>query len=1034
MHPYAELHCQSVFSLLDGASTPEKLLEKAAYLGLHALALTDFADMGGIVRFAEKAKELSIKPIVGNQVYVSMGAYQGRLVLLAENPTGYTNLTQLVTLARMDCPRGFPVLTLSQLSTHSDGIFCLSGGTRGPLYQALSSDDQLGCNRIITRLKQIDSERFAVEVVHHGLPAEMDYAIKAIEYAHTNDVPWVVTNDVRYATVAERPVYDTLRCLKAGQTITNAASLLCANSEWFLKSPRQMWQRWKGASAGLHESIKIADRCSFNLGMLNMPLPATEIPGEFIDGDHYLQYLVEMGMKSRWLDRVSKQHRLQVERELDLIFRRKLSGYFLIMWEIVSYANSRDILVQGRGSAANSAVCYVLGITAVDPIEHQLLFERFLSDAREGYPDIDLDIEHARREEIIQFVYQKYGRDKAAMVCAHQCFRSRSAVRDVARVLEFTQAESDRLAKLAHRHGGLSSTCLIEDGWSLEAPRLVSLIEVSNLMKGIPRHRGTHSGGFVLSAAPIAHAIPIEPAAMAGRSIIQWDKEDLEATHIPKFDLLGLGILTAISRGLELIRARHGIPAYLYSLPQNTEVYDMMSKADTVGVFQIESRAQMNSLPRTRPSTLYELAIQVALIRPGPLQGDMVHPYIRRKRGEEKVESIHPLLDPILKRTLGVPLFQEQGMRLAVEVAGFSPTEAERLRRAIGSARSRDKFPGLLTQLEAGFLSRGIHKDLIERLIRHIAAFATYGFPESHSTSFALLVYASAWIKCFYPAEFLTALLHAQPLGFYTPDTLISDAQRHGVSVVAPCLKRSQWHTYLDGDEVVMGLRWVRGLGPKARRALELARKAGAFDVLEGLFRRCVLSKSAWLTLVGANTFRALISGDRRQATWHVLRHLTNRQLSLELRPKAELPVELCALSAVGNMEYDYENMGLTAGAHPMSFYRDTLPKGTADSSALSKMRHGQWVRVAGVVIARQRPETAKGFCFISLEDEFGFINVIVAPSRYERYWRAIVRAQILIISGTLSAQQDELNIKALHITALQPHAAKSLPRSHDFH
>lgn len=1033
MYPYAELHCQSVFSLLDGASTPETLLERAEHLGLYALALTDFSDMGGVVRFAEKAKELSIKPIVGNQVHVSMGAYQGRLVLLAENPNGYANLSQLVTLSRQDCPRGFPSLTVSQLSAHSDGVFCLSGGTRGALYQALSCGDQLAGNRIISQLKTIYPGRFAVEVVHHGLPAEMDYALKAIEYAQAADVPWVVTNDVRYATVQTRSVYDTLRCLKAGKTIQSAADLLCANSEWFLKSPRQMWQRWQALPEGLYASVKIADRCGFSLGMLNMPLPETEIPAEFKHADDYLSHLVELGMETRWHTGVSFQHKAQVQRELSLIFRRKLSGYFLIMWEIISYASSRHILVQGRGSAANSAVCYVLGITAVDPIEHQLLFERFLSDAREGYPDIDLDIEHARREEIIQFVYQKYGRDKAAMVCAHQCFRNRSAVRDVARVLEFTQAESDRLAKLSHRHGGLSSVCLIEDGWPSDE-RFLPLVEVSNLMNGIPRHRGTHSGGFVLSAAPIAHSIPIEPAAMAERSIIQWDKDDLQATHIPKFDLLGLGILTAISRGLDLIRDRHDVPAYLYRLPQDPRVYEMMSKADTVGVFQIESRAQMNSLPRTQPSTLYELAIQVALIRPGPLQGDMVHPYIRRKRGEEPVESIHPLLDPILHRTLGIPLFQEQGMRLAVEVAGFSPTDAERLRRTIGSARSREQFPDLLKQLESGFLSRGISADVTEKLIRHIAAFATYGFPESHSTSFALLVYASAWIKCFYPAEFLTALLHAQPLGFYTPDTLISDAQRHGVSVIAPCLKRSQWYSHLDGDDVIVGLRWVRGLGPKAKAVLETARNAGSFNTLDEVFRRCVLSKSAWLTLVGADTFRALTCGDRRQATWHVLRQIANRQLSLDLRPKSELPVELCALSPVSNMKHDYENMGLTTGAHPMSFYREALTKFTTTSSMLSQLRHGQWVRVAGVVVARQRPETAKGFCFISLEDEFGFINVIVTPSHYERYWREITRSRLLIISGTLSAQEDELNVKALHIEALATDTVNHLPMSHDFH
>lgn len=1034
---YAELHCHSAYSLLDGAALPETYVERACALGLRALALTDHDDMGGVVRFAEKARELGdfpaiigLEPTLGDEADPTGGDLH-HLTLLARDAAGYANLGRLVTRARGLEPRGRPRVSLEALASHSDGLYCLSGCPRGLVPRALAAGDALGARRTAGALRDIFGPHFAIEVMDHGLPEEARLAGSLVRLAREMDVPWVVTNDVHYATPADRILHDVLTCLRHRTTLDEAGRRLKPNAEWHLKGPEAMLARWRHAPEGLKASVAIAEQCAFRFAELKPALPSVPVPPEFACPDDYLAHLTWEGARARWGIGLTQWHRAQLDKELDLIRRKGLSGYFLIMWEIVEHARQIDILVQGRGSAANSAVCYCLGITAVDPIRFDLLFERFLSDARDGYPDIDLDIEHSRREEIIQFVYRRYGRTHAAMVCAHNCFRGKSAVRDTARVLGFDFDEGGRLAEQARRDATFDEDSIRAAGFDPARPRMKALLRVVRGLWGLPRHRSIHVGGFVLSTTPIAEICPVEPAAMEGRTVIQWDKDDLEGAGLPKFDLLGLGILSVLAEGLRLVRTRHGVPATLYGLPDRQEVYDMVARADTVGTFQIESRAQMNTLARTRPRTLYELAIQVALIRPGPLQGDMVHPYIRRKRGEEPIDLIHPSLAPILGRTLGVPLFQEQGMRLAVIAGGFTLDEAERLRKAVGSERHRHKLAPLMDKLLAGMREKGIDPDAGERIVRQIEAFSTYGFPESHSTSFALLVYASCWLKCFYPAEFLVAMLNAQPMGFYAPATLIKDAQRHGVGVRPPCLAHSDWNARMEGHCVRLGLRSIVGLGPRTRERIEAARAEGPFTSAEDVVHRVELSDAALRILAEAGAFDAFVPGGRRDAVWKAL-HLARAVIGpLPLGIPPDPPVRFVPLTPREETIADLRTMGLTTGPHLVAHVRDALDRREVLSAeALRDARNGRWVKVAGVVNTRQKPPTAKGFFFLTLEDETGFVNVIVPPQVFERHRPVLTRAPFIEVEGAVSREQDVINVKGRRFTALDVRGASQAVRA----
>ncbi|MBJ70473.1 MAG: error-prone DNA polymerase, partial [Sandaracinus sp.] len=799
---YAELHARSAFSFLDGASTPEALARRAAEVGLDTLALTDLDDLGGAVRFAEACAREGVRPLAGAELSLAAG---GAVVLLCEDARGWAHLCQLVTRARRapadpDAPpRGLPSVDLDTLAAHARGLVCLSGGRDGPLEATETGDPA----PLAGALADIFGDAFYVEVHDHALLEDVARVERSLALAAHLGRPWVVAADARHAAPHDKPIHDALVCLAHRCTLDEAGDRLFPNDARHLRGPATVARAWRDAPAGVLRTLEVAERCDFALLRdLRPSLPRFPLPAGTPDADAHLAALCEEGFRRRYAH-PTERHRAQLRRELALIRRLGLAGYFLIVHDIVRFARSRNVLVQGRGSAANSVVCYCLGVTAVDPIGLELLFERFLSDGRGEPPDIDLDIAHRDREQVLAYVYERYDRDHAAMVCETITARGKTAVRDAARVLGLPPevagalarqvghaVPSDATSDTAFTRGGaadvLAEGGIERAGLDPRDPRMGALLRVVRGLEGLPRHRGIHVGGFVLTGEPLSSVVPIEPAAMEGRTIIQWDKDDLGPVGLVKIDLLGLGMLTLLSDALDRVRAR-GVPLDLHTIPaDDPETYALIQRADTVGVFQVESRAQMNVLPRTRPERFYDLVVQVALIRPGPIQGDMVHPYLRRRRGQEPVSYLHPMLEPVLRRTLGVPLFQEQGMKVAITAAGFSPAQADALRRAMGRKRDRHTMARLSLELMQGMEKSGIEASVAERIVKQLAAFASYGFPESHAASFALLVYASAYLKAHHAPEFYAALLDAQPMGFYPVGSILADAKRRGVALRRP--------------------------------------------------------------------------------------------------------------------------------------------------------------------------------------------------------------------------------------------------------
>ena len=1133
--PYVELHVHSAFTFLEGASLPEHLASQAVELGHHALALTDRDDLGGHVRFLEASEKVGLRAIVGAELSVrptplfdnsrtdEPGAVFG-LVLLAKDARGYGNLSALISKGRFERTRGRPYVTIDEVSTRAEGLVALTAFLEGPLGPALLRGDVDEGVRLAGPWLDVFGDDLIFEVQDHALPEERvatatTMAIAARlsrtkERGHDGGV--IATNHVHHALRSGKPVEDVLRCIKHQCTIDDAGDRLFPNDERHLRAHRAMLRRFKAIPEVVHASAEVAERCRFHLRDLQAPLPcfpsveSLRIEGH-IEGhgqghqrptaDQTLAHLTWKGAAVRY-PHLGDKHRKHLQHELDVIEKLSFAGYFLILWDIVRAAKEKEILVQGRGSAANSAVCYCLGITAVDPIGRDLLFERFLSEGRTEPPDIDLDIAHDDREELLQYVYERYGRDHAAMVCAVHTFQPKQAAKDVARVLGLSVTQGNALASLCDRFVSM-------DGWGVghrtkdPAPRNGATVEARtpkdphgdriyvspdkmkdpaamraagldpddqrvamvpwlvDRMVGLPRHRAIHTGGFVLSERPIFEVCPVEWASMVGRSIVQWEKDDLSTLGLVKFDLLGLGMLTVLDKHLRLIEEHRGLKLDLWELPHDDpDTYDDICAADTVGVFQIESRAQMNTLPRLRPRQFYDLVVEVALIRPGPIQGEMVHPYLRRRSGQEAITYLHPSLEPHLARTLGVPLFQEQGMKVAIAVAGFSPSEADQLRRAMGHKRSRAAMVAIGDKLRTRMVARGIELDVAERIIKQLTAFSDYGFPESHAASFALLVYASAYLKHHFMPEFYAAILNAQPMGFYSPASLVEDAKRHGVEVRPPDVTASSWDCTLEPSSGLrahehkplplpsadasktryprahpfalrVGLRYVRGLGDGVRAAIEAAIEPRPRTLAE-FVARAEVDPHLLVAMASAGAFEGL-EPERRRAIWEVLRLGKGRAGPLDLPGIERSPPTLPPQSDAELVAADYARVGLTAREHPMHFLRGELDaRGVITARALVETPRRQ-VKIAGLVICRQRPPTAKGFAFLTLEDEGGMINVVVEPLLFEGLRQTIVGNAALEIDGVLEREEGVLNVKAKEIRGLSLSWNEGL-RSHDFH
>jgi len=1053
---YIELHTSSAFSFLDGASSPATLIECAADLGYPALALLDRDGVYGAPQFYRAAKAAGLRAIVGAELTIQGAADPGvpahgahdsswTLPVLVSSAAGYRNLCRLITQAKLRAPKGESRLMLEDLDGGTAGLVALAG-------RAVLRADRHGVGGLVDRLVGIFGRANVwIEIQRHLRREEQADIDSLLDLAEAFRVPVMASNGVRFAAPASRPLYDVFTCLRHKTSLEAAGRRLTVNAERYLKPPDAMARLFADLPAALAGTSALAERLEFTLADLGYRFPDYPVP----DGGSqvaFLRHLAQVGARDRYRP-YHDRARAQIARELDLIEKLDLAGYFLIVWDIVNFCRQQGILVQGRGSAANSAVCYALGITAVDPVGMDLLFERFLSEERGEWPDIDLDLPSGdRRERVIQYVYARYSGGngtgsgpRVGMTANVITYRGRSAAREAGKVLGLEASEIDRLAKLMSQFEFVDpeetlARNLREAGMDPDDRRFRWFARIWTDMQDLPRHLGQHSGGLVVCHGRLDEIVPLENAAMPGRVVVQWDKDDCADLGLVKIDLLGLGMMAVLEEALAIINGgtevsasedvrgsagtkAHGSRLNLAHLPPDDRVvYRMLQQADTVGVFQVESRAQMATLPRLRPERFYDLVVEVAIIRPGPIVGNMVHPYLRRRRGDEPVTYPHPTLEPVLARTLGVPLFQEQLLRMAMVVAGFSGGEAEELRRAMGFKRSVRRMQQIEQRLRDGMARNGITGAAADGIVQSITSFALYGFPESHAASFALIVYASAYLKAHYPAAFYTALLNNQPMGFYHPATLVKDAQRRGVRWAPIDVQASTWACRVQEDgSVRLGLNYVRGLREEAGRRIE----AGApFRSIDDLVARAGLRQDEVrvLAVIGA---LAPFGGDRRTALWQAARRpeipvaaADASGLAAADAPAASSP--LSPMSLAERVEADYDGTGLTIGPHPMALVRASLAtRGVQRAVDLPRGRAGRRVRVAGAVITRQRPGTAKGFVFLSLEDETGIANIIVNPDVFARDKRTIVDEPYLLVEGTLQNQDGAVSVKADRVEAI---------------
>jgi error-prone DNA polymerase len=1132
---YAELHCRSNFSFLTGASHPEELAARGAELGLAAMALTDRDGIYGAVRFAKAAKPTTLGAITGVELTLEApemrpkrrrdltpeeSARQPRIVLLAEDARGYANLASAISAAQLRGKKRDARLRLADLDGKCEGLVALSASHHGWAEEALERGDTATARERAAELRDIFGGRFYFELQHHLRPEDARTILAQVALANELDIPYVATNGVAYATREDALLCDVLTCVKYGTSLQKAGTLLLPNHEFYLKSAAQMARIFAPYPDAIANTLAIAERCTFRLEKLAGQFPLFPIPAGESSTHGYLRTLVAAGARRRYGDPLPVKVERQLEYELGIIARMDLAGYFLVVWDISRAAEERGVLCQGRGSAANSAVCYALGITAVDPIGMDLLFERFLSEERNEIPDIDIDFAHQDREKVIQYVYDRYDREHAAMTAEVITYRTRSAIRDIGKALGLSLAQVDAVSKEYDARESLAGATGAEYDGRSNLPASVQrrrdldagsnqrisradagdqpaqspgrayapgfekvdesirsregnkpqafygfkskdfgadpdphvrgplggktgalLLALCRRVDGFPRHMGIHSGGMVITRDPLVRVAPVEWASMRDRTIVQWDKDDLSDLGLIKIDLLGLGMLSLLRDAFALHRRHYGDakpPLALATIPQDdVATYEMLQRGDSVGTFQVESRAQQSMLPRLKPKVFYDLVMQVAIIRPGPIQGDMIHPFLRRRNGLEAVTYPHPKLEPVLKRTLGVPLFQEQGMRMAIEAAGFSPGQADQLRRAMGHKRSRERMAEIYPKLVDGMVQNGIDREAAHQLFHMLEGFADYGFPESHAASFALLTYASSYVKCHEPAIFLAAILNVQPMGFYSTEVLVNDARRHDVIVKPVEVNASEFWSFVDGEGATrLGFHVVRGLGEAQRDRLSAAIARGPFSDLEEFAARTSLLKDALENLAIAGAFAPWFA-TRRDAMW-ALRGLDERAARGELGRGMDVDEPAPAFHALSPREetaFDIWGTGLTTGPQPIAHYRAKLDEHRAIAAErLGAMPNHLVCKVGGMVITRQRPGTAKGFVFLTLEDETGLVNVIVNPNVYERNRRLIRSSVALVIEGTLQKEQGTLDILAKRFWALDTEDTITGVHARNFH
>ncbi|WDY60127.1 error-prone DNA polymerase [Pseudomonas sp. PSKL.D1] len=1021
---YAELHCLSNFSFQRGASSAEELFKRAKAQGYQALAITDECTLAGIVRAWQASKAHDLRLVVGSEVQVQQGP---RLVLLVENLAGYQNLCALITLARRRAEKGSYQLLAEDVQKHHDGLLALW----------IANDTESTAPG--QWLQQVFGERLWLGVHLHRGPDDAARLTRLRALAAQLGIRAVACGDVHMHARGRRALQDCMAAIRHHCRVAEAGHVLFANGERHLRSVEQLAELYPADL--LAETLSIAGRCHFDLSELQYQYPRELVPEGHTPAS-WLRQLCEQGLPGRWPQGSSDKVRNVLAKELALIEELGYESYFLTVHDIVAFARSQHILCQGRGSAANSVVCFVLGITELDPMQHRLLFERFLSRERNEPPDIDVDFEHDRREEVIQYVFRRYGRHRAALTAVVNTYHAAGAVRDVARVLGLPPDQVDALAKCCGRWSDRipDAQRLAEAGFEAGSPSLQRILALTAQLIGFPRHLSQHPGGFVISEQPLHQLVPVENAAMAERTVIQWDKDDLDMVGLLKVDVLALGMLSALRRCFDLLQHHRGRHLTLATIPaEDPATYAMISRAETMGVFQIESRAQMAMLPRLRPNTFYDLVIEVAIVRPGPIQGDMVHPYLRRRLGQEPVTYPSPKLEAVFARTLGVPLFQEQVMELAMVAADYSPGEADQLRRSMAAWKRHGGLEPHRERLVQGMLCNGYDLAFAERIFEQIKGFGSYGFPESHAASFALLCYASSWLKCHEPAIFTCALVNSWPMGFYSPDQLLQEARRQGIEVRPVDVFHSEWDCTLEPEPggvlaIRMGLRLIRGLAEADARRLEQARAHGPWRSVEDLCVRAGLDSRARARLADAGALRAL-ARDRHQARWQVAAVQPQLPLFAEVQAESEAHVDLPVPTVGEDLVADYDTLGTTLGPHPLRLLRSRLRAlGCRSSAELAGVGHGDAIAVAGLVVGRQRPQTASGVTFVTLEDEHGMVNVVVWRDLAERQRRALVGAQLLKVSGRLEQESGVRHLIARRLEDVSVLLQGLDVRSRDFH